>query len=158
MNALAGRPSGTCRNAFARVAACKAMSSRVVVCIAACVDARRRCVWRRCNETESGTGAVCKCDPDSQRYGDACQFAYGAGPDQIKQDGCAECTNEHEICQVKQREPTLYAVASTTFVSSMIGWRMPLRISSLPRIRSGAFVCFGFRVSCRQLSENSSVL
>jgi len=52
-----------------------------------------------CNETETGTGATCKCDADSQRYGDACQFAYGAGPDQIKQDGCAECTNEHEICQ-----------------------------------------------------------
>lgn len=51
-----------------------------------------------CNETEAASSAQCTCDPDSQRYGNACQFAYGAGPDQIKQDACAACAGEHESC------------------------------------------------------------
>jgi hypothetical protein len=51
----------------------------------------------QCNETAAGN-AACVCDPLSNRYGDACQFINGAGPDQIKVEVCAGCTAEHERC------------------------------------------------------------
>jgi hypothetical protein len=52
----------------------------------------------QCNMTASGSNAECICEPTSNRYGDACQFINGAGPDQIKQEVCVGCNGPHERC------------------------------------------------------------
>ena len=51
-----------------------------------------------CNVTSDGTGAECVCEPTSNRYGDACQYINGAGPDQIIQAGCESCVGQFEEC------------------------------------------------------------
>lgn len=49
-----------------------------------------------CNFTESG-GATCQCFDGSQRYGDACEFAYGSEPDKVVSD-CGACDGLNEEC------------------------------------------------------------
>jgi len=47
-----------------------------------------------CNYTESGS-AVCVCFDTSQRYGDACEYAYGSKPDKVVSQ-CGPCDGLNE--------------------------------------------------------------
>jgi hypothetical protein len=60
---------------------------------------RRVCAgFGECNMTEDKTGAQCVCYQDSDRYGDACQYAYGTDPEEGASDPCAGCTGDTEWC------------------------------------------------------------